>query len=314
MAHQKASHIRGSARGTQRSEFQFDPAPQWDGTPPDKWQQKYLDTALAAEVKKVSQAKDGGRKDALNVAALKCGHYIAGAGMNQDKVIDALMGAAEKSGLVDDDGEMSAKATIRSGLRAGKKTPRAVPPPQDKQDRKTHMEGRTVRLIPITTVTDDVPEWAWVYGGKGRIQRGTLTLFGGRPGAGKSTSLRWLATQFSLGLAEGCWYGKPQNVAYIAAAEESLRYIVKPGLRAAGADMSRIFFPEVESDGKEVRLSALADEEALTGALLGERHHGRAGRPGHVHHRGAGRHPPQQRDPRTSGAVGARCRCHQRGG
>ncbi len=113
-----------------------------------------------------------------------------------------------------------------------------------------------------------VPEWAWVYGGKGRIQRGTLTLFGERPGAGKSTSLRWLATQFSLGLAEGCWYGKPQNVAYIAAAEESLRYIVKPGLRAASADMSRIFFPEVESDGKEVRLSALADEEALTGALL----------------------------------------------
>jgi hypothetical protein len=128
--------------------------------------------------------------------------------------------------------------------------------------------GRLVRMFPMSGVADDVPEWAWEYGGKGRIQRGTLTLFGGRPGAGKSTSLRWLATQFSLGLAEGCWYGKPQNVAYIAAAEESLRYIVKPGLRAAGADMGRIFFPEVESDGKEVRLSALADEEALTGQLL----------------------------------------------
>ncbi|MGZ4513351.1 MAG: hypothetical protein ACXVX5_01215 [Mycobacterium sp.] len=125
---QLARNAHSSAKGREQSEFVFDPAPQWDGTPPDTRQQKYLDATLAAEVAKVSAAQEGGRNDALNLAALKLGHYIAGAGMNQDNVIDALMGAARENGLVDDDGERSPKATIRSGLRAGKKTPRAVPP------------------------------------------------------------------------------------------------------------------------------------------------------------------------------------------
>jgi hypothetical protein len=141
VADQRASHIRGSAKGRERAEFVFDPAPQWDETPPDERQQKYLDAVLTDEAKKVSEAKVGGRNDALNVAALKCGHYISGAGVNQDKVIDALMGAARQNGLADgEDGERSAKATIRSGLRAGKKTPRSVPPPPDKMSHEEFWE------------------------------------------------------------------------------------------------------------------------------------------------------------------------------
>jgi hypothetical protein len=62
------------------------------------------------------------------VAALKCGHYIAGAGLDQDRVIGELELAAIECGLTDDDGVESVYATIRSGLRAGVKTPRAVPP------------------------------------------------------------------------------------------------------------------------------------------------------------------------------------------
>lgn len=61
----------------------------------------------------------------------------------------------------------------------------------------------------------------------------------------------------------GCWFGQPQHVAYIAPAEESIKYIVKPGLRAAGADMRRIYFPEVWLEGDQVRLLSVADEERL---------------------------------------------------
>lgn len=83
----------------------------------------------------MSAAEKGGRNDAMNVAALKLGHYVAGAGLDQDTVIDALMGAARECGLLDEeDGERSAKTTIRSGLRAGKKTLRAVPVPPDRAD------------------------------------------------------------------------------------------------------------------------------------------------------------------------------------
>ncbi len=128
VADQLASQICGSSKGRERAEFVFDPAPQWDGTLPDERQQKYLDSALAGEAKKVAEAKEGGRNDALNIAALKLGHYVAGAGLDQDKVITQLKLAAIECGLADDDGgEMSVHATIRSGLRAGIKTPRAVP-------------------------------------------------------------------------------------------------------------------------------------------------------------------------------------------
>jgi hypothetical protein len=135
VADQLASHIRESAKDRDRAEFQFDPAPQWeDGTPLDERQQKYLDSALAGEAKKVAAAEQGGRNDALNIAALKLGHYIAGAGLGQDTVVDALTGAARQNGLVDDDSIESVHATIRSGLRAGVKTPRAVP------DKMSHQE------------------------------------------------------------------------------------------------------------------------------------------------------------------------------
>jgi hypothetical protein len=56
-------------------------------------------------------------------------------------------------------------------------------------------------------------------------------------------------------------------VAYIAT-EESLEAMVKPSLRAVGADMSRIFFPKVEMDGKAVRLLSVLDEEALTADFI----------------------------------------------
>jgi archaellum biogenesis ATPase FlaH len=128
----------------------------------------------------------------------------------------------------------------------------------------TEQNGRKVTLLAAANVADDVPIWAWEYSGKGRVQHGTLALFAGRPGAGKSTAARWFAAGFSTGTLDGCWCGKPQNIAYIAPAEESLKYIVKPGLRAAGADLTRIYLPEVWCDDQQVRLQSVADEERLT--------------------------------------------------
>lgn len=72
-----------------------------------------------------------------------------------------------------------------------------------------------------------------------------------------------MASSLSTGVLPGCWFGQPQHVAYIAPAEESIKYIVKPGLRAAGADMRRIYFPEVWLEGDQVRLLSVADEERL---------------------------------------------------
>ncbi|WP_237569648.1 AAA family ATPase [Mycolicibacterium lacusdiani] len=125
---------------------------------------------------------------------------------------------------------------------------------------------RSLTWLSGNDIRDDVPEWAWEHGGGGRAQRATLGLFAGRPGAGKSTAARSFAADYSNGKLEGCFAGKPQHVAYIAS-EESVEYMVKPSLRAHGADMSRIHFPKVEIDGQEVRLSSRDDEKALTDGL-----------------------------------------------
>lgn len=128
-------------------------------------------------------------------------------------------------------------------------------------------KARAVRLVPFTAETDDVPTWCWTHGGKGRLAVGSLGIFAGRPGAGKSTAGRWLAACASKGTLEGCWYGVPVNVAYIAA-EESAKYVVKPGLRAADADMGRVFTPKVTFNGDEVKFLSSHDMDDLTAALI----------------------------------------------
>ena len=129
------------------------------------------------------------------------------------------------------------------------------------------MTQRTISLTPATTLMDDVPVWAWEHDGRGRIQLGTLSLFAGRPGTGKSTAARWFAAEYSRGGLPGCWQDKPQNVAYISA-EESDRFIVKPGLRAAGADLNRIYLPRVEVDGHCTCPVSKVDSGALTKAFI----------------------------------------------
>lgn len=126
---------------------------------------------------------------------------------------------------------------------------------------------RVINWLTGNDIRDDVPEWGMTYNGRGCMQRGTLGLFAGRPGAGKSTAGRWFAAGFTRGTIEGCFFGRPQNVAYIAS-EESLEFMVKPSLRAHDADMSRMHFPQVAVNGEEVRLNSKEDERALTKALI----------------------------------------------
>ncbi|WP_156971821.1 AAA family ATPase [Corynebacterium marinum] len=94
----------------------------------------------------------------------------------------------------------------------------------------------------------DVATWAWEpeFDGQphGAIPVGSLSIFAGRPAAGKSSAGRYFAAQVSRGTLPGCWEGTPHGVAYIAG-EESLKYNVIPSLIAAGADMEKVFRPHV---------------------------------------------------------------------
>ena len=125
--------------------FDFEVCPPWTGGVPDARQQAYLDKVLEASAKKVAASEPGGRNDTLYRAALKCGSYIAGAGMDRDTVIKALQAAAEECGLTEEEGVASAKATVKSAFRIAFTNPRAVPDRENSTVVRTFRAGKVGR-------------------------------------------------------------------------------------------------------------------------------------------------------------------------
>ena len=130
VAEQRVQEVKAKARKTSGGarEWTWDPCEPWDGTPPDRRQSAYLAAATRSEADKVAKTTKGGRNEAIFTGALKLGSYVAGAGLHEPVVIAALEGAAEANGYTAEHTEMATRATIRSGLRGGRKNPRAVPP------------------------------------------------------------------------------------------------------------------------------------------------------------------------------------------
>lgn len=139
LAHWVATH-----RPTQDAE-PFTASEPWDGTPPDQRQRAYLSRVLEGQRQEVASAASGSRNHSLFTAALKCGSFVKGAGLDSTDVQVALMDAATANGLTDEDGEHQVRATIASGLRVA--TPRQVPDPP-----------------PVTTLDPDSShEGAWEF-------------------------------------------------------------------------------------------------------------------------------------------------------
>ena len=75
--------------------FDLPVAPPWTGDKPDARQQAYLNAVLTNAANDVVKAQRGGRNDALFLAALKCGSFIAGAGLDEHLVVSSLRRAAD---------------------------------------------------------------------------------------------------------------------------------------------------------------------------------------------------------------------------
>jgi hypothetical protein len=111
---------------------QFQTSSPWQGGEPDARQTKYLAGMLAGIHHDLSgMGKDSGRNTAVYSKAMRCGNYIAGAGLNETASIDVLLDASRENGLVKEDGENAVLASIRSGIKNGRARPRAVPEPRE---------------------------------------------------------------------------------------------------------------------------------------------------------------------------------------
>lgn len=99
--------------------------------------------------------------------------------------------------------------------------------------------GREITLEWVSEIAAEPVEWLWEDNGNGRIPTGCLAMTAGREGTGKTSFCLWLTAQLSTGTLPGAYFGKPQNVLYVAV-EDSWPHTVRPRLEAAGADLTRV--------------------------------------------------------------------------
>ena len=242
----------------------FTPSPPWDGAPPDKRQAAYLEAVLTRQADELAGMRpDSGRNYAVYLAGLKCGSFVAGAGMDEAQVVARLTDAAQRCGLVADDGPKSVAASIQSGLLNGRQNPRAVPPAkgddlswvgarvdlatgevleasQDDPGEQHDTGTRRLVLVAADSIKPRPVFWLW----DGRLALGTLGLLAGREGLGKSTLGYWTAARVTRGELEGTHRGVPKSV-LVCATEDSWEHTIVPRLIAAGADLARVFRVEV---------------------------------------------------------------------
>lgn len=111
--------------------------------------------------------------------------------------------------------------------------------------------GRRVKLTSASQVKIAPVKWLWSTEGQGRIPAGCLSLIAGREGIGKSLFAIQTLADLTRGELEGAFYGTPKHV-IVAATEDSLTHTLVPRLMAAGADLERVHFAEMETPEGQV--------------------------------------------------------------
>lgn len=106
---------------------------------------------------------------------------------------------------------------------------------------------RQLKFINLDEVPEEIVTWLWEWKESSQtgIPSGVVSIIFGDPEQGKSTLLRWLATQISTGMLPGKYYGIPKTVLYFST-EDHINKTLRPSLRAMGAELSRIKFVKLD--------------------------------------------------------------------
>ncbi len=87
----------------------------------------YGATALCREIERLASSVRPGRNDILNTTTFRLFRLVAGGELSEGPVLALLESAAERCGLVSDDGWDRVQRTIASGQRDGLESPRRAP-------------------------------------------------------------------------------------------------------------------------------------------------------------------------------------------
>lgn len=248
----------------------------------------YAQKGLANETEALKSlaGTTGTRQTTLNTVAFNVGTLVQPGGLTFGEAERTLTDAALYIGLTRD--ELRQWRLPERGLRDGMKSPRNLDekeraatslvrpnkPTTQQGDAKSDDwseadpdEERRITVQSLASVKTRVPLWVWEYEQVGRIQLGTLCLFAGKPGAGKSTATRWFASRISDGTLPGVWYGNPMRVA-VYSPEEQLDDTIAPSLQAHDANLSNVLSLSAFEAGIDDGILSVRDEGRLTETLL----------------------------------------------
>lgn len=132
----------------------------------------------------------------------------------------------------------------------------------------TAARKRKLILTPASEIEMRPTRWLWdetpassAPTSHGRFPADSFVLAAGKPGLGKSQFGVWMAAKLTRGTLPGCYYGQPKAVIY-AATEDSWEMTLAPRLKAAGADMTKVYRIDVE-DVEDARITLPRDIAAL---------------------------------------------------
>jgi hypothetical protein len=253
------------------------------GLPVTDRERAFAQAALADEVAKLTAMGEGsGRNEALNQAA----HSLAtmDGWIDLNEVANALLDASISNGYVSKDGEAQARATIESGINAGRSKPRplltdsvpdidlsamvanGIAEYKRQEILNSHKSSRrSVTLVQCSTIETKPITWLW----NGFIPQGKLTLLAGAGGTGKST----LAFNFAAAVSNGgTWPDRSRcngasNV-LVWSSEDDAADTITPRLMAAGANLSRcgIISGAIDENGLRCPFDAARDMSQLRDA------------------------------------------------
>lgn len=95
----------------------------------------YVQSAIDGELAKTATAPPGTRNDALNRCSFALGQWVGGGYISEAAAREMLLDAAQRSGVLRDDGEAQTLKTIDGGLAKGIQAPREAPKPEPKKQR-----------------------------------------------------------------------------------------------------------------------------------------------------------------------------------
>lgn len=146
----------------------------------------------------------------------------------------------------------------------GNKPKAAAQPAKSKAKRAADSNGRELVLVDLNEVDEEPIYWAL----EDVFPLGTLAIMSGTADVGKSTLLATWAAQIMAGTADGDLDG-PTTV-LTAVGEDDLGRVLKPRMRAAGADLSsgRFKVITVRSEGRDTSLQIQEDLDAIRQAVV----------------------------------------------